>query len=63
VVDPARVQELIPTSPNGDYYVRALTNMASGIFGHPWQQGLCVWGASLVDTLGKELTKWTNRKR
>lgn len=52
---PARVKELIPVFPNGDYLVHALADMSSGTFGHPWQQSLCIWGASLVDTLGQQL--------
>lgn len=50
---------LIPgVYPDGDYYVFALDDLSEGTFGHPWEMSLCVFGTSLVRTLGVELASW-----
>jgi len=34
--------------PDGDYYIFLASDFSFGTFGHPWQQSLCVFGASLL---------------
>ncbi|MCP3936219.1 MAG: DUF2716 domain-containing protein [Actinomycetia bacterium] len=45
------VSELIPTPilPDGDYYFHVAADLAFGIFGHPWQQILTVFGGRLIE--------------
>lgn len=38
----------IPLLPNGDYYIFLSSDMASGIFGHPWERSMCFWGAPFL---------------
>lgn len=49
--------------PNGDYYIFARPDFSAGTFGHPWEQTLCVFGAELIETLGRTLSTWLARKR
>jgi hypothetical protein len=35
--------------PDGDYYILLASDFSFGTFGHPWQQSLCVFGASLLE--------------
>ncbi|MBG0831646.1 DUF2716 domain-containing protein [Planomonospora sp. ID67723] len=49
--------------PDGDYYVFLSEDMANGTFGHPWEQTLCVFGASLTGVLAPLLTSWLPVKR
>lgn len=44
--------------PDGDYHVFCTEDLSSGTFGHPWEQSLCVFGASLVDVLVPTLSTW-----
>lgn len=41
----------VPVTPNGDYGVFFTEDLATGLFGHPWEQTLCVFGPPLVDAL------------
>ncbi len=34
--------------PNGDYYIFLADDLSFGTFGHPWQESICVFGASLL---------------
>lgn len=49
--------------PDGDYYVFLTEDMASGTFGHPWHQTLCVFGDPLVQALVPKLNGWLPVKR
>jgi hypothetical protein len=49
--------------PDGDYYAFALPDFSERIFGHPWEQTLCVFGPRLVNTLGATLSSWLPRLR
>jgi hypothetical protein len=44
--------------PNGDYYAFLNGPMTEGLFGHPWEQTLCVIGESMIATLGVRLESW-----
>lgn len=39
----------VPPLPNGDYYIFLARDMNLGVFGHPWEQTMCVFGRTLVD--------------
>jgi len=41
----------IPILPNGDYYIFLDPDFAWGIFGHPWEQTMCLFGAPLLACL------------
>src|SRR5436190_8477022 len=34
----------VPLLPSGDYYIFLSRELASGIFGHPWERSMCFWG-------------------
>ncbi len=38
----------VPALPNGDYYIFTARDMRFGVFGHPWEQTMCVWGRDLM---------------
>jgi hypothetical protein len=38
----------IPVLPNGDYYIFLAKDFSYGIFGHPWERTICVWGKELL---------------
>lgn len=40
----------IPVLPDGDYYIFLAKDFRFGIFGHPWEQTICVWGSELLAT-------------
>ncbi|MFB6812405.1 DUF2716 domain-containing protein [Streptomyces sp. NPDC056387] len=42
--------------PNGDYYLHLTDDLRLGTFGHPWEQTLTVWGATLLAAVEAELT-------
>lgn len=44
--------------PNGDYSIFLREDLSEGIFGHPWEQSLCVFGERLVGSLGRTLATW-----
>ncbi len=37
-----------PLFPNGEYSIFVPKSCAFGLFGHPWEQTICVFGASLI---------------
>lgn len=38
----------VPPLPNGDYYIFLSQDMKLGVFGHPWEQTICVFGQPLI---------------
>ena len=42
---------MIPTFPNGDYYIFLSEDMTQGWFGHPWEQTICVFGHRAISSL------------
>jgi hypothetical protein len=44
----------VPALPNGDYYIFLSRDMSLGVFGHPWERTMCVFGRSLVDAFASE---------
>ena len=40
----------VPVLPNGDYSIFLAEDFSFGIFGHPWEQTLCVFGQRLLDS-------------
>ena len=36
--------------PDGDYYIFLGEDLSFGTFGHPWEQTICVFGRTLLDT-------------
>lgn len=44
--------------PDGDYVAFLSENSATGTFGHPWEQSLCVFGPALVNLVGTPLQTW-----
>jgi hypothetical protein len=53
-----REQWLVTPVPDGDYYVFLAEGLATGTFGHPWEESLCVFGGRLVETLAPTLEAW-----
>ncbi|MDQ4122753.1 MAG: DUF2716 domain-containing protein [Acidobacteriota bacterium] len=43
----------IPVLPNGDYYIFLDKDFRFGIFGHPWEKTICVWGEELLAAFEK----------
>ncbi len=39
----------VPVLPNGDYYIFLAEDFTFGIFGHPWEQTICIFGQRLID--------------
>lgn len=42
---------LVPVLPNGDYYIFLALDFSFGLFGHPWEQTICVFGNPLLEAL------------
>lgn len=38
----------VPALPNGDYYIFLDPDLRFGVFGHPWERTMCVFGEALV---------------
>jgi hypothetical protein len=38
----------VPALPNGDYYIFLDPSLQFGVFGHPWEQTMCIFGEALV---------------
>ncbi|HEY5853462.1 MAG TPA: DUF2716 domain-containing protein [Aldersonia sp.] len=55
---PSNQEWPVQVYPDGDYYAFLARDLSAGTFGHPWRQTLCVFSASLVDTLGTTLRTW-----
>jgi hypothetical protein len=54
----------VPIPPNGDYYIFLEKDFRYGVFGHPWQQTMCIFGNQLLVELKKEMPKlFTDRIR
>jgi hypothetical protein len=43
----------IPILPNGDYYIFLQRAFNFGVFGHPWEETICVFGEKLLSLLGR----------
>jgi shikimate kinase len=39
----------VPALPNGDYFLFLDPALRFGVFGHPWEQSMCVFGDALID--------------
>jgi hypothetical protein len=44
----------VPALPNGDYYIFLTRDMRSGVFGHPWEQTMCVFGRKLIERFAED---------
>jgi hypothetical protein len=44
----------VPVLPDGDYYIFLAENFGFGLFGHPWEQTLCVFGQDLLTVLEQD---------
>lgn len=42
-----------PILPNGDYFIFLEPNLEYGVFGHPWEQTMCIFGQKLIDLVEK----------
>lgn len=45
---------VIPTLPDGEYYIFLTMDLSNGIFGHPWEQTICVFGNQLLNEICKD---------
>ncbi len=45
----------IPPLPNGDYYSFVSPDLTFGVFGHPWEQTMCVFGAKFMRAVDNHL--------
>jgi hypothetical protein len=43
----------VPILPNGDYYIFLEREFEFGVFGHPWEQTMCVFGERLLSLLNE----------
>jgi hypothetical protein len=41
----------VPALPDGDYSIFLAPDFAWGVFGHPWERTICVFGADLLSAL------------
>ena len=39
----------VPALPNGDYFIFLDPDLRFGVFGHPWEQSMCVFGRTLIE--------------
>jgi hypothetical protein len=39
---------MVPILPNGDYYIFFEKNLDFGVFGHPWEGTMCIFGEDLI---------------
>jgi hypothetical protein len=37
--------------PNGDYYIFFEKNLNFGVFGHPWEGTMCIFGKELITNI------------
>jgi Protein of unknown function (DUF2716) len=51
----------VPALPNGDYYIFLGGDLSFGVFGHPWEQTMCVFGKPLLTAFGNDLPLLFNR--
>jgi hypothetical protein len=47
----------IPLLPDGDYYIFLAPDFSWGLFGHPWEWTVCVFGAPLLAALERRRPK------
>ncbi len=52
---------LIPIYPDGDYYIFLSETQKNGVFGHPWEKTMCIFGDKLVKVILKDPPKMFNR--
>jgi len=45
----------VPVLPNGDYYIFIAEDFSFGLFGHPWEQTICVFGQALLNALAQNM--------
>jgi hypothetical protein len=45
---------LVPILPDGDTYIFLAEDFTFGLFGHPWEQTLCVFGQELLAVLDQD---------
>ncbi len=45
----------VPPFPNGDYYIFLTQDFSTGLFGHPWEQTICIFGDSFIDAARENL--------
>jgi hypothetical protein len=41
----------VPPLPNGDYRIFLANDLRFGVFGHPWEQTMCVFGRPLLEAI------------
>jgi len=41
----------IPLLPNGDYSIFLSRELNSGMFGHPWERSLCIFGGPFLEAI------------
>lgn len=48
--------------PNGDYYIFVARDMEFGVFGHPWEGTMCLFGQRLIDAFAANPPELFSRK-
>ena len=48
---------IIPILPDGDYYIFLTQDLKSGVFGHPWEKTMCIFGENLLQELNQNMPK------
>jgi uncharacterized protein DUF2716 len=43
----------VPVLPDGDYYIFLAPDFVWGVFGHPWEWTICLFGANLLAAVGQ----------
>ncbi len=51
----------VPVLPNGDYYIFLAQDFRFGIFGHPWEQTMCIFGSELLKAFESNEPQLFNR--
>lgn len=52
----------VPALPNGDYYIFLSPDLEFGVFGHPWEQSMCVFGEPLLEAFDRDLPELFSAK-
>ncbi|MBD3213091.1 MAG: DUF2716 domain-containing protein [Candidatus Lokiarchaeota archaeon] len=42
---------IIPFLPDGEYYIFFTEDLNNGIFSHPWEQSICLFGKELISAI------------
>jgi hypothetical protein len=50
----------IPVLPDGDYYIFVAQDLSFGIFGHPWEQTICIFGSDLLEAFESDNPRLLN---